>query len=207
MKGETEVLVGLSPLHRTRCAERCARTVHTIFLRRREQNWLRTGYKGHRSPTSTTSSRPHVSARPDCAREALVSWGQEAVKLPQKVRLFSLPPAHPSLTDAPVTIPSLYFTACGSVSLWEPEHQGAGKIERQRSSSRATHFRAYTRPPRGSFFAPTSSAYFGSLRVSFSTSKYSPMTVYALQGSAYDLVPAVHDVGEISTSVLPSACA
>ena len=51
-----------------------------------------------------TPLRPHVSARPGWAGEALVLWDQEAVKLLQKVRFFSLPPTHPSLTDALATV-------------------------------------------------------------------------------------------------------
>ena len=65
--GETEVLVGLSPHHRTRRADLCARTADIIFLRRRRQIWLRTGYKGLRSLTfdaafHTRSIPPHVHA-------------------------------------------------------------------------------------------------------------------------------------------------
>ena len=63
--GETEVLVGLSLLHRMRHAELCARTADTKSLRRHRQNWLRTGYKGLRSLTfdaafHTRSIPPHV---------------------------------------------------------------------------------------------------------------------------------------------------
>ena len=157
-----------------------------------------------------TSSRPPVSARPGCARGALVPWDQEAVKLLQKVRSSSLPTADPSLTDALATSPSLYLTACGSVSLWEPKCQGAGKTQRQPPSSGATQSPLTSvLPPSTSapsiVFASTSSAYFGNFRllVTFSSPKHNPMTVYAFQGPAHDLAPAVYDVGKMSRPRFP----
>ena len=58
--GEIEVLVGLLPLHRTRCVELCARIADTTLIHRHGKNWLCTNYKGHRSPISTQRLTPEV---------------------------------------------------------------------------------------------------------------------------------------------------
>ena len=102
--------------------------------------------------------------------------------------------------------PSLYLTpGYESVSPWEPKRNGAGKTQRQRPSSGATQspltsmYIPSTSAP-SIVFTPTSSVYFGSLRlrVTFPSSRYNPMTVYLLPGSAHDLVVAVYDVGKAS---------